>query len=224
MPTRTHILRDIADSITALPGDRIIRVAVDGVDGAGKTIFADELAEALAGSGRPAIRASVDSFHNPRAVRYRRGERSPLGFFLDSYNYPLLKSTLLDPLSPGGNGAYRAAAFDHTTDRAVSAPLEHARADSILVFDGIFLHRPELRLYWDYSIFLEVGFDISIPRGAARGSGSPDPAAPSNTRYVEGQRIYLRECDPTSHATVVVNNEDLENPFIVPRINRGEHP
>jgi uridine kinase len=54
---------------TALAPDRIVRVAIDGVDGAGKTTFANELAEVVGGLGRPVIRASVDGFHNPRVVR-----------------------------------------------------------------------------------------------------------------------------------------------------------
>jgi hypothetical protein len=33
---------------------------------------------------------------------------------------------------------------------------------------------------------------------------------------VEGQSIYLKTCQPWERATVVVNNEDLEAPFIVP--------
>jgi uridine kinase len=82
------------------------------------------------------------------------------------------------------------------------------------VFDGIFLHRPELRRYWDFSIFLDVGFDVSIPRGAQRGEGSADVDAPENRRYVEGQKIYLRDCEPRKFATVTVNNEDLAAPYI----------
>src|SRR4029453_49932 len=57
-----------------------------------------------------------------------------------------------------------------------------ASPGDILVFDGIFLHRPELRAYWDYSVFLEVAFAVSIPRGAQRDDSSPDPEAASNQR------------------------------------------
>ncbi len=66
---------------------------------------------------------------------------------------------------------------------------------------GIFLHRPELRDLWDHSVFLEVDFDISIPRGAARGYGDPDVGASSNRRYIEGQRHYLDTCQPHQHST-----------------------
>ena len=90
-----------------------------------------------------------------------------------------------------------------------------ASPGDILVLDGIFLHRPELRAYWDYSIFLEVAFAVSIPRGAQRGESSPDPEAASNQRYVRGQELYLRGCEPARFATVTINNDDLLAPYIV---------
>ncbi len=195
----------------------MLRVAVDGVDGAGKTTFADELATCLRQQTRPVIRAGVDGFHHPREVRYRRGRGSPEGFFLDSYNYEALREALLDPLSPGGSGWFRTAIFDHVQDSAVVAPKQLAAPDALLVFDGIFLHRTELRAYWDFSVFLDVPFEISIPRGAGRGPGygSPDPTASENRRYVEGQRLYFRECEPADHATLVIDNGNLAEPRIV---------
>ncbi|WP_247506007.1 hypothetical protein [Bradyrhizobium sp. 1] len=109
-------------------------------------IFANELAEVIVGLGRPVIRASVDGFHNPRTIRYARGRQSPLGFFEDSYNYAFLKQYLLDPLSPGGHRRYCAAVFDHVTDLPVPLMEQEAHPVSMLLFDGIFLHRPELQL------------------------------------------------------------------------------
>jgi uridine kinase len=126
------------------------------------------------------------------------------------YNAPYL-------LSPGGTGRYRTAAFDHRTDQPVIVPEAQAAPDNILVFDGIFLHRPELRGYWHYSVFLEVGVAVSMARCAQRDGASPDPHAPDNRRYVEGQQLYLRTCEPWRYATVVINNEALESPGIVAR-------
>jgi uridine kinase len=160
MTKREQLLQIVAAKIVGLPAAGIARVAVDGVDGAGKTTFADELADYLASGSRQIIRASVDGFHNPRALRYRLGATSPKGFFLDSYNYAGLAANLLWPLSPHGSRRFRRAIFDHRSDRPVVAPEEYADADAILLFDGIFLHRPELRPYWDFSIFLAVNFNI----------------------------------------------------------------
>lgn len=210
MTGRRELLERIAGDVERLHPDRTVLVGIDGVDGAGKTVFADELAALLR---RSVIRAGVDSFHNPRAVRYRRGRGSPEGYFHDSFDYLRLRRVLLDPLLDGGH--FRTAAFDHRTDASVDVPLRLAPPGAVLVFDGIFLHRPQLRDCWDYSVFLRVRPDVSTARCAQRDGSDPDPAAESNRRYVEGQRLYLAGCDPERLATVVVDNTDLARPVRV---------
>lgn len=215
MKQRMVCIVEVADGILRARGSFVTRVGIDGVDGAGKTIFADELAEVLKNRSVPVIRASVDGFHNPRDVRYRRGRRSPEGFYVDSYDYGGLKRMLLDPLSPGGSGRYTPVMFDYTTDSPVAAKPMPAEPGGILIFDGIFLHRPELREYWDLSVFLDVRFETSVARLGKRDRGPTDAAAPENRRYVEGQRMYIKECLPAERATVVIDNNDLSEPRVV---------
>ena len=221
MAPRHEVLQTLAARLSRSATRGVLRVAIDGVDGAGKTHLADELAAPLEASGRSTIRASVDGFHNPTALRYRRGRDSPEGFFRDSYDYDKLKAVLLDPLSPGGSGRYRVAVFDHRSDEPVQLPERIAAVGQTLLLDGISLHRPEFRDYWDCSIFLQVAFSVSIPRGAQRGEGSPDVMSPANQRYVRGQELYLASCDPMSCATVVINNDDLASPYFMDASRRG---
>ncbi|MDO8360806.1 MAG: uridine kinase, partial [Devosia sp.] len=84
---------------------------------------------------------------------------------------------------------------------------------AVLIFDGLFLHRKELRDEWDFSIFLDVPFEVSFARMAAR-DGS-DPEAPANRRYLEGQKLYFAECDPRRQADVMIDYADLDEPVIV---------
>jgi uridine kinase len=211
------IVEEIGAHLLPLRGALALRVAVDGVDGVGKTTFADRLGQWLRAQGRQVIRSSVDGFHNPRAIRHRLGRTSPEGFYRDSYDYAALRTNLLDPLSPGGLGRYRTAVFDHLIDGPVSNPELEAPEGAALVVDGLFLHRPELQGYWDFSVYLDAPFEITAPRGAARGVGfgDPDPSSPSNRRYVGGAMIYFREARPQDQATVVVDYSDLSRPRIV---------
>jgi uridine kinase len=206
------LLERLADALVALPTTMPQRVAIDGVDGAGKTMLADELAE-LIGDRRPVVRASVDGFHRPRDARYARGRRSPEGYFLDSYDYATLSSVLLDPFAAGEPVC--TAVFDHVTDAPVPRRWRRSGADAILLLDGLFLHRPELRDAWAASIFCRVTPAVSCARMAERDGTPADPDDPANRRYVEGQRIYLGACDPESHATYVIDNTDLTAPYLV---------
>ena len=212
-PIKTKLLEQVARTILASDKDRAI-VAVDGVDGSGKTSFADEAANTLQGLGRPALRASIDGFHRPRALRYARGRNSPEGYFLDSYDYDTFRRDLLDPFRSGAR-LVRTARFDHRTDREVTTAVSAPDARSILLVDGMFLHRDELMDCWDFSVFLDVPFAVSYRRMAARDGSNPDPDAPENHRYLEAQRIYLRRCNPRDRAGLLIDNADFDAPRIV---------
>lgn len=208
----TALVRRFSDRIVDLsPGRRII-VAIDGVDGAGKTTLANALAGSVGGR-RPVVRASIDDFHRPAAERWARGRESPEGFYRDSFDYDRLAEVLLDPFRAGD--AILTAIHDVVADvpRSVSAGIP--APDAVLMLDGIFLHRSELVDRWDLSIYLDVDFPVSIPRGARRGFGDPDPTAPSNRRYIEGQRLYLAEARPASRATIVVDSTDIDQPRLI---------
>lgn len=216
---RESTLLTIAEGILSIgPEQCPTRVAVDGVDGAGKTCFSDELAGVLKSlSDRPIVRASVDGFHNPRHHRYRMGKTSPEGFYRDSYNYPALKQQLLEPLSFGGSRRIVTEVFDCDADVLISADPVSVPKNTILLIDGIFLHREALIDHWHCSIFLQVDFEVSVPRGNARFDLNPDPDHASNRRYVEGQRLYLSEALPMEKATWVVDNNDLTQARIIQR-------
>lgn len=207
----------VAAEVLALPAGRVRRVAVDGVDGAGKTHFADALGVELTVRGAKVIRVSADGFLNPPRTRHRRGRDSPEGFYRDSFDYGRMVRMLLDPLSPGGNREYVREVYDLKRERDVRRLPELAEVDAVLVLDGIFTHRDELVRYWDYSVWLEVPFDVAIPRAAKRGGTikDPDPDSPKNRRYVEGQKLYMAECHPRRRASVVIDNRDLANPEIM---------
>jgi uridine kinase len=118
--TRQDLLDDLAARITAVQPPHPVRVAVDGVDAAGKTTLADELAMTIERCGRPVIRASIDGFHHPAAIRRRRGSTSPEGYFHDSFDHDAILTTLLTPLGPNGSRLFRRRVFDVRTDTNVA--------------------------------------------------------------------------------------------------------
>ena len=215
---RQKTISVIADQILALDKKDRLVVAVDWVDGSGKSCFARELVEVLREkTDRLLLLASIDGFHNPRATRYRKGKDSPIGFFEDSYNYPTLTTKLLEPFI-SGDAEIHLQAFDHKTDTAVSNRRKISDSNAILVFEGIFLHRTELGRYWDYSIFLKVDFATTYKRMSHRDGCVPDPADPSNQRYYRGQKDYLQSCSPEKKANVVINNSEFEHAHIEEKI------
>lgn len=211
---RDRVLLEVASRVPGASRAGCVLVAVDGMDGAGKTWFADELAAQLQAQGRAVIRASVDGFQHRQEVRYRRGRRSAAGYWLDAFDYPALRTQLLDPLTAVGTGRYRTASHDLVSDRDLEPSWSIAPAEAVLVFDGVFLHRDELRPYWAFSIFLDTDVAVGVARMADRDGGPRDPLDPRVARYVEAQRSYLASCHPASRSDLVIDNNDLENPVI----------
>lgn len=208
--------RDVIDHVATRILDLACpRIGIDGVDGAGKTTFADEIAAAVRALGRPAVRVSLDDFHNVRSVRYRQGRHSPQGFWEDSYDYARFQRDVLDPFGPGGSRRFRPVAHDVESDALLDVEPRIADPASVLVVDGLFLHREELVTAWDLSVFLDVPFEVTAERMARRDGTSPDPDDVSMRRYVEGQRIYFRTCSPHRRATILIDNQNFSAPRII---------
>lgn len=91
--------------------------------------------------------------------------------------------------------------------------------DGVLVVDGVFALRAELRTYWDLSVWLSITPELSLRRGLERDAGSvggPSPAeAPHRDRYAAADAIYSAETNPTARADVIVNNSDIDSPVLI---------
>ena len=219
MNDRSELIRGLAVRIHSIELDHPTRVAIDGIDGAGKTSLADELVEPLTSLGRPVIRASIDQFHRNRAERHRRGQESPDGYYHDSFDYAAVLAALLGPLGPAGDCRYRTAVFDFRADKPACQRIRTAERSAILLFDGVFLLRPELIQSWDFTVYLKTSFSTALKRVVDRdasmfGSGSAARKR-YETRYQPGQRLYLAEARPEESANVVIINDDPARPRVV---------
>ena len=176
------LISDVASS-----RDRTV-VAIDGPDCAGKSSLAAALAHQLPGH---VIRASIDSFHHPTTRRYERGELSPEGCYLDSFDYDRFRREVLTPFSTAG-------------------------ARGVLVVEGVFLLRPEFRDVWDVSVYLDVSPAETMRRARARDADAlgADLERRYAERYLPAQDLYRAAADPTAHADVVIGYDDPGDPQI----------
>ena len=63
-----------------------LRIAINGIEGTGKTEFAKKLTNYLNAEKIKTIHVSIDGYHNPKKIRYRQGQYSAKGYYEDSYN------------------------------------------------------------------------------------------------------------------------------------------
>lgn len=220
---RTALLNDLAAMIANLESARPIRVAIDGRTASGKTTLANELAECLKASGREIIRTSIDGFHRPKVERYARGRHSAEGYYHDARDLPAINALLLKPLGPGGDQCYRTASFDLHNDVPIEQDPQFAPADAILIVDGTFLQRPELREGWDLAIFVETSEHVSEQRGIARDTqllgGTETTRQLYTDRYRPAFALYESLAAPALSADAIINNDDFDRPTL--RIREG---
>jgi uridine kinase len=223
-PERTAVL-DAVSALVESRHDRRTIVGVDGRSGSGKSTFSDELASRLEERGLDVVRSTTDSFHRPRVQRLSAGPSSPDGYYRDSHQLDRMAGELLVPFKDGSPRVL-VAAFDEPSDTTMEVFADVAE-NAVLVFDGLFLQRPELCRLWDVSVYL----DADVRRDAewldfVLADLPDDPVARAGEldrrlerarwpRYRKGWDVYLADADPRRAASLVVDNNDFANPRIV---------
>ncbi|MCP3972885.1 MAG: uridine kinase [bacterium] len=217
---RDEVLGRLATIVGGRSKQGEVRVAIDGIDAAGKTTLAAELAQVLRRNGVPILRVSIDGFHHPAAVRRRRSNDQPArSYYEDSFDYPALRSLLLDPLGRAGETCVRTRIFDFRTDQAIDEAPTRVRPGTVLLFDGVFLLRPELEECWDLSVFLQVDPTISLARALDRDLALFGTTAITELRYRErylpGQELYVSLVHPERRADVLIDNNNPAAPRLL---------
>jgi uridine kinase len=190
---RHLVLQELGDALAAVHApDRVTRIGIDGVDAAGKTALAEEVAQLLTKRDRPCVRVSVDFFERPPGERYMRGDLSSEGFYLDTFYIERFRAHVL----------------------SIDGP-----RDLVIVADGVFLQRPELGDLWDATVWVEADLEVTAQRGVERDlpwfDSLEEVEERYRVRYAPAQRRYIEEQRPHERATFVFRNTDLTEPELV---------
>jgi hypothetical protein len=128
----------------------------------------------------------------------------PKAVYHDSFDFDPLHRVLLDPLGPGGDGRFQQAVYDKGTDTARSRPVTTAPADAVLLFNGVFLLRPELIDRWDLRIFVSAAFEETghctdpPPKSSGASATATDPPNSSTSTRPARPITPTSSCTTTS--------------------------
>ena len=184
-PQKSDTLDALATEILHNYGRGRTIIAIDGPEGSGTSDFAAGLAAAIERTSHTAFVASIEDFHrDPASVEPEFDEAA---FSRSDYDYSLLRRILLDPFKNPGHGGFVLAGYDRARRSPIEPKWLTAPVDAVLIVEGVFLNRPELRGLWSYSVWLEK-----------RGLRAPDE--------------YFTESKPRTTATAIVDNSDPEHP------------
>jgi uridine kinase len=224
--TRSELVDQLTTAVLELHTEEPTLVAIDGRSAAGKTTLADELAVRVSEKGRPVLRSSLDHFHPP-GHKYRSSERryTPASYYAEGYDYATFRAFVLDPLRASGSRSCRLAFWDSFNDVPFPEHWTDVPSGVIVVIDGIFLLRPDLRQYWDYTIWVDIDWESMLERAGKRDAawiGSAEIAIDRyHTFWIPTHELYEAETNPKSRANAIVDNRYLETPSLLSTSGRA---
>lgn len=165
-------------------------VAIDGPSGAGKSTLARELAEA----GDQTAVVSGDDFYRPASDEERRSWSAEEGV-RKYFDWERLEQDVLGPLSRTGRCSY--PRYDWASGK-LSEPMQLPNAHVVLI-EGVYSFRPELRRYYDFSIVVCTPQDECLRRWKQR--GDPEPLL---ERWNASEALYFESTHPEESAEMVV--------------------
>jgi uridine kinase len=202
--------------VLGLGSDRPLRVGVDGRSAAGKTTFSDNLSTQLRDAGRTVLRAEIDDFHPPgHGPRSAAGGYTIESYYAAGYDYTAFRDYLLAPFEPNGDRRCRLRLHDSYRDTPIDSPAVEVPIDAIVIIDGCFLLRPELRGFWEFVIWLDVSFETMVERAVKRDSAwmpSEDAVRTRcRQRWIPLHTLY-EQTGARSYADMIIDNDDLAAP------------
>jgi len=184
-------------------------VGISGIDGAGKTSFAELFERYLVTDNDETQAIHLDDFHNPKAIRYAGADQAD-NYFNRSFNINLVVEKLLKPMSKKKTFSTRMTLLDWHTDKYDTVRKYAFGQNTIVVFEGVFLFRKELAPYIDYKIFLNIPFGESKRRARIRDADTDTNKY--DEKYLPAQSRYLEEYPPEKTADMVIDNSEWEYP------------
>lgn len=191
-------------------------IAVDGIDGSGKSVLARQLAAAAADAGIGTVVLAVDDFR--RSVDWRRPDRSEADIYYDDYyDLPLLDRCL--QAFTEGAASVEIPTFDSVLERIAGRKTIAYGSSAVGIVEGAFALRVAAVSSQAALIYLRTSYPEAhrriVARDTARGRAIDDVTHRIDARYFPCQQRYLRDFDPMTHADVVVDNEQLSSPRVV---------
>ncbi|WP_417881845.1 hypothetical protein [Xanthomarina gelatinilytica] len=194
--------------------DKPVRVAINGIEGTGKTKFAKKLVEYLGGNRKDVYHIPIDGFHFDKEYRYRQGRDSGLGYFEDAYDeIGFINKVLIS--SQKEPAMITKATHNVETNQYININPIIISDNSILITDGAYLFKPIFLDYFDYLIYLKTSFEIALNRAIKRDTtklgGLKNTAQLYRNRYHKASKIYIEKHNPEQLADCIINNTNFQD-------------
>lgn len=200
---------------------RMKRPLVVGLNGAytsGKTMLADGLEAFLQANDIRTQMLHYDDFHRPFSAIEWTADTEVEAFYHRAFDPYKLVREVLWPFKERGELKRELACIDLGTGQYTNLVRLNMDQSTVVLLEGVLLFRPPLLDFLDYKIFLDVSREEILRRARLRDVPRFGEAIYEKflTRYLPVQQRYVEEHAPAEQADLVIDNNDYENPVMIP--------
>lgn len=181
-------------------------VGMDGLGGAGKSTLSESLHSILCKEGYSIVILHIDDFIHPRAVRYDERYVAWECYYYRQWRYDDFIEQIIQPIRSGEAVKKEIELYDKEHDTYYLHQIE-IPVGSIVIIEGVFLQREELKGVFDDMIYIDVSEEIRWKRVLARDGYIGDShqiQEKYENRYFPAEHYYLKTCLPKEHADYVI--------------------
>jgi uridine kinase len=190
-----EVLADLRSRVSAIDARRrTLLVGIDGQGGSGKSTLARDLASLLS----DATVVQFDDFYRPARERQRGAARAGVEIGGD-FDWRRVRDQVLKPLTTDETARYQR--YDWGTDEL--AEWHTLSPGGVVIIEGNYATRPELRDYYDLTIWVDASENVRLRRGVER--DGEDARAKWLDHWMPEEDRYIATSRPADHVDVVVD-------------------
>ena len=183
-------------------------VGIDGLGGAGKSTISESICDLLCSEKYNVTILHIDDFIHPRNIRYNDNYPEWECYYNLQWRYDYLKNDIIKPMKNGSDFIGDIELYDKDHDSYFSQNI-YVPNGSIVIIEGIFLQRQELKGIFDFMIYIDVPQEIRLDRVLERDGyiGNKDQIKEKyDNRYFPAEHHYVNTCMPEANADYIIRS------------------
>ncbi|HEV8507422.1 MAG TPA: hypothetical protein VGQ53_18550 [Chitinophagaceae bacterium] len=189
-------------------GPDVFTIGVSGIDASGKGFVCRVLENELEKQNLKVANINIDPWQNPITVRLQK-EEPARNFYNTVFRWDDFFSQLISPLKKNGSIHLETKLIRTDSDEYYPFTYDLNKID-ILLIEGIFLFKKELRDYYDLKIWTNCSFETALQRAIARNSENLDKEQlihDYQLYYYPAQRYHFEKDNPFEAADIIYQND-----------------
>ena len=200
-------IQDIYDRVIDLAAAKDIPViGIDGLGGAGKSTISEKLCQKLEEHHYSALLLHIDDFIHVREVRYNPAYSDWQCYYDLQWRYDYFLDVIRN-IKDCRDDYIDIELYDKDNDTYFQQRFDVSR-NSIVIVEGIFLQRKELKDVFDYMVYIDIPEEIRLERVLKRDTyigGEQEIIDKYKNRYFPAEHKYIENYQPQKRADLCMD-------------------